>query len=89
MSYVSAFLAKDAAGIFPFQGHGLINGSREDALIKAMNELRCGEILRLFIDQNPITLINKLVVKYGSKLVFQYLQNCDGAVIIDFKKLGD
>lgn len=89
MSYVSAFLAKDATGIFPFRVHGLINGSREDALIKAMDELRSGEILRLFIDQNPITLINRLVVKYGSKFVFQYLQNSDGAVIIDFKKLGD
>ena len=34
-------------------------------------------------------LIQKIAIRYGAKLIFQYLQNRDGAVIIDFKKVYD
>ena len=85
MASLSAFLSKDASAIFPFDGYGMNGRSDEESLITAMNGLRCGEILRLFIDQNPLQMIRRLVMTYGSRLIFQYLQNRDGAVIIDFK----
>ncbi len=51
------------------------------------SELQPGEILRLFIDHNPFNLIRKIAIRYGSKLIFQYRQNREGAVVIDFKKV--
>jgi uncharacterized protein with von Willebrand factor type A (vWA) domain len=49
--------------------------------------LNVGEILRLFIDQNPFAIIHQIALRFGSKIIFQYLQNKDGAVIIDFMKV--
>ena len=89
MAAISKFLASDASMILPFNGYGLPQSGREAALFKAMNGLKPGEVLRLFIDQNPLSLIRKLVLRYGSRLIFQYLQNRDGTVIIDFKKVRD
>ena len=89
MTSASAFLHGDATKVCHFNGAGVIGGPKEGALMAAMNDLKCGEILRLFIDQNPIVTIRKLVIRFGSKLTFQYLQNRDGAVIIDFKKIHD
>lgn len=89
MAAVSRLLANDATGIHHFHGGNLQSTSQEVALIAAVNGLRQGEILRLSIDQNPSGLIQKMVIRYGAKLIFQYLQNGDGGVIIDFKKVYD
>ena len=89
MSSHSGFLFKDACAVFPFDAYGSSNRFREEAFFSAMNGLRTGEILRLFIDRNPLRLIRKIVLKFGSKLMFQYLHNRDGSVIIDFQKMHD
>lgn len=89
MVAVSRLLANDATSIHHFYGDNLQSGSQEAALIAAVHGLREGEILRLSIDQNPLDLIQKIAIRYGAKLIFQYLQNRDGAVIIDFKKVYD
>lgn len=89
MASHSAYLFKDACAVFSFDAYGSPNGFREEAFFSAMNRLRTGEILRLFIDRNPLLLIQKIVLKYGSKLMFQYLHNRDGSVIIDFQKVHD
>lgn len=83
------FLASDALEIFLFNGHGLTHKSRVAGFLRRVKNLRPGEILRLFVDQNPLDLIRLLVIRYGSKFIFQYLQNKEGAVIIDFKRVQD
>ncbi len=87
MTYVSALLAKDASRILPFDGYELKTKAEENAFVSAVGELQPGEILRLFIDHNPFNLIRKIAIRYGSKLIFQYRQNREGAVVIDFKKV--
>jgi uncharacterized protein (DUF2249 family) len=82
-------LANDGSKIYPFNGYGLSLEAEEDALFQAVSELKQGEILRLSIDKNPFVLIRSLVVKYGSKLIFEYLQNREGDVIIDFKRVKE
>ena len=83
----SEYIAFDATHIYPFYVVDSRGLPTERAIVAAIAELRAGELLRVFIDQNPITIIRKLVVRYGSKIIFQYLQNKDGAVIIDFMKI--
>lgn len=80
-------VASGALRIIPFDGYELPYESTESALMRAFKMIKPGEVIRLSIDKNPRTVINKLAFKYGSKLVFQYLQNREGAVIIDFKKV--
>ena len=87
MNGTSVFIAQDASGIFPFYGCDVSGKPTERALLTALHELESGQILRLFIDQNPLALIHKLVIRFGSRLIFQYLMNREGAVIIDFKKV--
>lgn len=89
MAAVSRLLATDATDIHHFYGDSFQGSSQEAALIAAMNGLRQGEILRLSVDQNPLGLIQKIAIRYGAKLIFQYLQNGDGGVVIDFKKVYD
>ena len=84
----SRLLASDALGIFLFNGYGLSNKSREARFLHRVKKLKTGEILRMFSDQNPHNLIRLLVIRYGSKFIFQYLKNQDGAVVIDFKRIG-
>ena len=88
MGNTSVWLSKDAAGIFPFDGYRLAQKSHEDALFRAMNNLKPGEILRLFVGKNPLEVIRKLAMEFGAKFVFEYLSNRDGLVIIDFKRVG-
>jgi len=89
MKGASVFIAQDALGIFPFYGCDVAGKPTERAVISALHELKNGQILRLFIDQNPLSLIRKLVINFGSQLIFQYLLNREGAVVIDFKKIRD
>ncbi len=80
-------VASGALRIIPFDGYELPYESTESALMRAFTMINPGEVIRLYIDRNPHTVIIKLALKYGSKLIFQYLQNRDGGVIIDFKKV--
>lgn len=83
----SEYIAFSATQIYPFYGVDSRGLPTERAIVAGIAELRAGEILRVFIDQNPIAIINKLMMKFGSRIIFQYLQNRDGAVIIDFMKI--
>ncbi len=87
MAYVSSLLTKDASGILLFDGYELKTKAKENALVSAVGKLQPGEILRLFIDHNPFDLIRTIAIRYGSKLIFQYLHNREGAVVIDFKMI--
>ena len=89
MKAASVFIAQDALGISPFYGCDVSGQPTERAVISALHELKSGHILRLFIDENPLALIQKQVLNFGSQLIFQYLLNREGAVIIDFKKIRD
>ena len=69
----SRLLASDALGIFLLNGYGLTNKSREARFLHRVKILKPGEV----------------VIRYGSKVIFQYLKNQDGAVVIDFKRIND
>ena len=85
----SRLLASDALGLFLLNGYGLTNKSREARFLHRVKILKPGEVLRLFTDKNPHNLIHLLVIRYGSKFIFQYLKNQEGAVVIDFKRIND
>ena len=82
-----AFIAFEAKKINTFYGLDSQGLPTERAVVSAMASLNVGEILRLFIDQNPFAIIHQIALRFGSKIIFQYLQNKDGAVIIDFMKV--
>ena len=87
MKTPKAFIAFEAKKINPFYGLDSQGLPTERAIVSAMANLHAGEILRVFIDRNPLEIIRKIVLRYGSKIIFQYLQNKEGAVIIDFMKI--
>lgn len=82
----TASIAFEATKINPFYGLDSQGLPTERAIISAMASLHVGEILRLFVERNPLEIIRKIVLIFGSKIIFQYLQNKEGAVIIDFMK---
>lgn len=88
MSYDLSVLAKSTSEIFLFDGYKLKTRAKENAFVAAVGDLKQDEILRLFTDHNPFDLIRKIVIRYGSKIIFQYLLNHEGVVVIDFKKVG-
>ena len=87
MSYDLTVLAKGTSAILLFDGYKLKTRAKENAFVVAIGDLKQGEVLRLFTDHNPFGLIRKIVIRYGSKLIFEYLHNREGAVVIDFKKV--
>lgn len=89
MTAVPACLANGASGVFLFDGYKVKSKSKEVALIRAVQKLKSGEVLRLFIEKVPFLLLRKLVIHFGSKIIFQYLKNQEGLVIIDFKKVRE
>lgn len=89
MTAIPATLANGASGIYLFNGYGLKSAPKEVAVISAIRKLKRGEILRLFIEKAPLMLLRALVIQFGSKVVFQYFNNQEGLVIIDFKKIRE
>lgn len=87
MKSPKAFLAFESKKIKTFYGLDSQGLPTERAIVLEMANLHAGEILRLFIDRNPLEIIQKIVLRYGSKIIFQYLKNNEGAVIIDFMKI--
>ena len=89
MTAIPATLAKGASGIFLYNGYGLGSTQKEAALIRAVRKLKSGEILRLFIEKAHPQLLRALVIQFGSKIMFQYLKNQEGLIIIDFEKIRE
>ena len=87
MKSPKAFIAFESKKINTFYGLDSQGLPTERAIVSEMAKLHAGEILRLFIDRNPLEIIQKIVLRYGSKIIFQYLKNNEGAVIIDFMKI--
>ena len=89
MAALQPFIAFGASRIFTFDGSGISNKIRDVALIAALNDLKPGEILRFFIDHNPLSLIRSLILRYGSKIELQYIERQQGSVVIDIMRIRD
>lgn len=82
----SRYIASCYDQIFNLDIRSFSDADLYQKLSRSVAQLNDGEVLRVLCDRNPVTQICGLAKKYGSKIIFQYLKNYRGLVIIDFKK---
>ena len=82
----SPFIANRHDAVFNLDVRSFSDEDLYQKLTRSIDQLNQGEVLRVLCDHNPVLQIGGLVKRHGSKIIFQYLKNHRGHVVIDFKK---
>lgn len=77
-----------AESTYVFDARGIHRRFRHPAIFAAVDSLTPGEVMRFVNDHDPLPLLGQLSELFGETLLVDYRQREQGAVVIDFRRLG-
>ncbi len=77
----------DIPPVHHFDGRGISEKIRDVALIAALGSLNIGETIRYRNIADPSSLIRKLMIEFGSKIEWEYIDRRPKSIIIEFTRV--
>lgn len=87
MTYQQNEALMDAHEIHQFDGRGIAQKIRSVALIAALRSLSVGEAIRYQDVEDPFSLIRTLMIEFGSKIAWEYIDRRPNVIIIEFTRV--